>query len=326
MQSVETKQSLRQMFGVRSETPFPPTMEPSVSFAGTNPMDVQADMTPAPQYTQDQLRYQRMLLPEMKGERLPGERLKSTVTHLEVLGVSTVADLAESHLVDWLVRGNKLFNQKTDAYLDAKMPEVTEFPDTVTNAPWFKKIGDAQPSVTGGLSFEAMRDAIKDPAQFEYGIKNAVEFMEESGTDSIMAGLANAWVRHMTGVEGAKYVSETSAFIADWFIVWAQVFNHNVLIPKQLTHPEMKAGEKIQKANRGKFNIKLAYEAADFVNPVNIEAALRLTEEMPVVGDGVAWIHRNVDHFLETKFMSKLNWLASKAFLGYHIGKNVKDL
>lgn len=160
----------------------------------------------------------------------------------------------------------------------------------------------------------------QDAAKTRQGVKFAGEFIEEWASDSAYTAVANAWLRMMTGVKGAKYVSETSAFIADWGNVISQVFLSDRLYGKTRS-----VGGKVV-PQRGLFGVKLAYPSMDFINPVNVEAAFRLVEELPVVGKGVAWLHERTDHLLESTLARLGNAAAAKGILGFHIGRNVKPL
>src|SRR3989344_228157 len=323
MQSTETRQDLRQMFGVREDTPIPsvvntPVREPFVSFAGTNPMDVQADMTPAPQYTESQMGFQRLLLREKRGERQPGEGWKSALLALEVGGAATIADLVEGNVVDFVFR--KKMEDNTEKKVDAYLAANKKYQDEVKKEKGveFNKLSDS----TKKFGDEA--NTLRNVARKQQGFQGAFDFAEEWFSDSLYASVANAWVRLMTGVDGAKYVSETSAFIADWVNAVSQVFFGDQYFPKQYhTTNTMENGRTKHNVEKffGFFN--KSYRTMDFVNPVNVEAAFRALEEIPVVGDGVAWAHEKTYKLLETTILRWGNTLASKGLLGYHIGTNV---
>ena len=165
---------------------------------------------------------------------------------------------------------------------------------------------------------------LKDAVKKQQGVAGMLDFAEEWASDSAYTTVANTWVRLMTGVDGVKYVSETSAFISDWVNAISQVFYGDQYFPKQFAHkdPDTKK-TKVDKI----FKIfNKSYRTMDFVNPVNVEAAIRLIEEAPVIGDGASWLHEKTDKLIESTIGSWGNTLASKGILGYHIGKNVKSI
>lgn len=319
MQSVETKQSLKQMFGVRSETPIPPVVEPSVSFAGTNPMDVQADMTPAQPYTKSQMGFQRLLIPELKDRSRLGEGWKRAGFNFTILVGATAADLAEGNIVD------ALFRNRLEKNTDDKIKAAWEAKTDLEKAQGPKPRNKANKTKLDELEKKAKE--LKEVALKQQGWQAATEFAEEWFSDSAYASLANAWVQLMTGVKGAKYVSETSAFVADWVNIISQVFLSDKFIPGKYhkVSPKTDWGTQHNEVTK-KFGINLAYRTMDFVNPVNVEALFRLLEEIPVVGDGVAWAHEKTDKLLESTLGRWGSGIAGKGILGYHIGRNVKPI
>lgn len=250
--------------------------------AALNHADAQTDMTPAPQYSESQLGFQRLLLPERKNESQPGDGMKRVGINTSILVGATAVDLAESHLVDAIWRN-----------------------------PMDRMVEHAREHIS------------QDAAKTRQGVKFAGEFIEEWASDSAYTSLANAWLRMMTGVPTVTYVSETSAFIGDWVNGISQVFGGDKLYPTRFVHT---SGELKGKPMQGFLGVKLAYQTMDFINPVNVEAALRLVEELPVVGKGVAWLHEKTDHLLASTIARFGNNAAAKGILGFHIGKNVKSL
>lgn len=158
-----------------------------------------------------------------------------------------------------------------------------------------------------------------EAAKITQGMQFGAEFVEEWASDSIYAGVANAWVRMMTGVDDAKYVSETSAFLAEWGNVISQVFLQDRLYGKTKVVHNHTVPQTYGK-------MKLAYASADFFNPVNVEAAFRIVEEMPIIGNAVSWLHEKTDHLLETASSKLGQSIFGKAVTGYHIGKNIKAI
>lgn len=251
--------------------------------------------------------FQRLLIREQKDQSQPGDGLKRAGLNLSILVGATVADLGESHLIDKFLR-KPLENSVKLAHTKAESFAKPAFAET------FK--GEAE-----GLddAFEKARKQLFDAATKKQGVHLAAEFVEEWASDSVYAGLANSWVRLMTGVDEAKYVSETSAFISEWANKISQVFGNDRLFGRTT----MQGTKLVPDRWHG---IKLAYQSMDFINSVNVEAAFRVLEEIPVVGDGVAWVHEKTDKMLGGTLARITNTAAATGILGYHIGKNVKPL
>lgn len=264
-------------------------------------------------YSPSEQGFQRLLLRENRDQSRSGEGWRRFGLNLTICAVATAADLGESHLVDRFIR-NPLEEKMNGLLKDAKGLTLQKFKEAHKDK---KEDFPTSQAWTEGLKNE--KAAIHDKAQNTQGKKFAAEFVEEWGSDHAYAWIANNWVRLMTGVDGAKYVSETSAFIADWANTISQVFGKNKLYPQR----NVDAGGK---AKTGLFGIKLAYETADMINPVNVEAAFRVIEEIPVVGSGVVWLHEKSDKLIESTIGQLGNTAAAKAVLGYHIGHNLKKL
>lgn len=251
--------------------------------------------------------FQRLLIREQKGESQPGDGLKRTGLNLSILVGATAADLGESHLVDKFLRkpleaSVELAREKAQGFTKEAFAATFTGEQTALNA-----------------AFQDARKKLVDAAATKQGVHLASEFVEEWASDSVYAGLANSWVRLMTGVDDAKYVSETSAFIAEWANKISQVFGGDKLFGRTTLNGIKIVPERWH-------GIKLAYQSMDIINSVNLEAAFRVIEEIPVVGDGVAWVHEKTDKMLGGTLARIGNTAAATGILGYHIGKNVKPL
>lgn len=256
-------------------------------------------------YSASEQGFQRLLIREQKDQSQPGDGLKRTGLNLSILVGSTVADLGESHLID------KFLRKPLEASVELAREKAQGFTKKVFAE---KYAGESL-----NEAYKEARKKLFDAASRKQGMHLAAEFVEEWASDSIYAGMANSWVRLMTGVDEAKYVSETSAFISEWANKISQVFGGDKLF--NLT--TFKRTKIVPDRWHG---IKLAYQSMDFINSVNVEAALRVVEEIPVVGDGVAWIHEKTDKMLGGTLARITNTAAATGILGYHIGKNVKPL
>jgi hypothetical protein len=104
----------------------------------------------------------------------------------------------------------------------------------------------------------------------------------------------------MTGMEHTEYVSEASAFASEWFNVISLV----------------------RRDPKAKF--KVWQKSENVVNPVNVEAGIRIAKELPLVGGAVTWAHDKLNHALHKSAPLKLaNSVAAKFITGYHIQKNM---
>ena len=133
--------------------------------------------------------------------------------------------------------------------------------------------------------------------------KMGVAFVEDSMSDFAYAAGMNALLRSMTGMEHAEYVSEASAFASEWFNVISLV----------------------RRDPKGKFEVWQKSE--NVVNPVNVEAGIRIAKDLPLVGGAVTWAHDQLNHVLHKSTAFKVsNSVAAKFITGYHIQKNMLGL
>ena len=144
------------------------------------------------------------------------------------------------------------------------------------------------------------RSAVERKMLETKGIKMGVAFVEDSMSDALYAAGMNAMLRSMTGMDHAEYVSEASAFASEWANVISLVFGNR---PKDM---------------------KFYKKSENFVNPVNVEAGVRILKELPLVGGAVSWAHDTLNHALHKSTTFKTtNTVAAKFVTGYHIQKNM---
>lgn len=285
---------------------------------------------PTKEYSASQLQNQRLLLGE--GRDLTGsERAARVWLNTRVLAVATAGDLLESHVSDLFrvpleekaKEARSAYSEKRDVFNGATETDILIKSFDLTNV----AVGAPMNSVKDDA--EKVLKTYENKAKLKTGMHWGMEFAEEWASDSVYAWLANTWLRSVTGVDKASYVSGTAETISDWANVISQVFYGDKLFPysKRTVHNFRKEENPLGKEEpKRKFGVKLAYKSMDFVNPVNTEAALRLLEDAPVVGDGFAWLHKKTDAFLETPFMSKTMTLAAKFVTGFHIGKDIVSI
>ncbi len=266
---------------------------------GFNPTDVQVDQTPAPQYTESQLGFQRLLLRDHKDESQPGDGWKRLGMNATILVGMTAADLVEGNIIEHILRDPL----KTRTELSVgKLAELNKQKDGDDISAFVQKNaalnleGAEKPVIE--RAYNELHTKLEKSAKTNQGLHSGAEFLEEWLSDSVYAAAANGWVRTMTGMDDAKYVSETAAVLADWANVVSQVWFEDMLIgrkdPRDTTGKTPAFFPLIKGKGPGskpRLAIKLAYPTMDFINPVNIEAAFRVLEEVPVLGDGVAWAH-----------------------------------
>lgn len=242
------------------------------------------------EFTPQQQTYQRLLLRDGASE--PGDGLKRLGLNTAIFLGATATDLAESNLAE-LLRG-KLDKRAETSYEAYEAAQNTVGAERKTNTEI---------------------EHLFDVAYTKRGHAWASDIFEEWASDSLYTGVANKLAQKATGLDDVKYVSESAAFIGDWGNIISQVFLHD---PKfgWMEHGEpKKLGP-----------IKLAYKSYDFFNAVNVEAGIRMLEELSVPGKGVKWAHEKLDALLETPVGSKLNNSFVKLAIGFHMGRNIKGL
>lgn len=180
-----------------------------------------------------------------------------------------------------------------------------------------------------------MNDLKKDPITNESKIKEmkgalgAFKFVEEYVSDNAYSAFMNAWLRKATGVEDAKYASEASTFASEWMNAIAQVWLKSRVfgfVEKDLTTKKPITNIKGEMSPITKLNgwIILAHPMENFINPVTVEASVRILEQVPFVGNAVSWGKKKLNHVLEHSASLKYgNAIAAKAVTGYHIMKNL---
>ena len=207
--------------------------------------------------------YARQLTREGKLRREPGDGAKSIFTNAAIGLGATAIDVGQGVVFEKIMQN--VFQKKNDA-LRESMPAAMHKED---------------------------REKIVTP---QYA---ALDFVAEWGTDLGITTLGNAVVSTLTGSD-EKYVSETSAFVADWANTIVQVFYEN---PTVFKLPR----------------IGTEVKSRDLVDPVNLEAAFRILSELPG-GGAVEWLLDKTNHALEhSSFVKFTNNAAAKGILGYHI-------
>lgn len=242
-------------------------------------------------YSNEQMAYQRKFGVRPDGAHSSLMSPQATgwerfTTNVATLGAGLTADLVESHLMTYL-----------------------------KNATFEKKIHNLE---------HASGDNEQKIRNFK-GLLGAFEFIEEYASDKAYSDLMNAWLRKKTGVENAAYASEASAFISEWGNAIVQVFFKNRsfgLHEKNDNQVVMVHGKPKPKTLLNGWII-LAHPMENFINPVTVEASLRLLEQMPG-GRAVTWAKEKLDHTLEhNKKFQYVNTLAAKGLTGYHIFRNI---
>jgi len=159
-----------------------------------------------------------------------------------------------------------------------------------------KKIEDIKHKLTQP---SPSKDALRKQLLETKGMKMGVAFVEDAMSDSLYAAGMNALLRSSTGMD-REYVSEASAFLSEWTNVISLVFGNR---------PE---------------GMKFYKKSENYVNPVNVEAGVRILKDIPLVGDAVTWAHDKLNHALHKSTAFKTtNSVAAKFITGYHIQKNM---
>lgn len=125
-------------------------------------------------------------------------------------------------------------------------------------------------------------------------------FVEDAASDELYVVGMNAILRGMTGLDEVSYPTPTARVISGWT---------NLL-----------------SFASGKFEKKQGFwkKPWNFVNAVNVEAAIGLLEEVPGIGRAVERAHAAMDHKLsKSEAIQFGNAIAMTAVTGYHIEKNM---
>lgn len=246
-------------------------------------------------FSPEQIRYQKLFEVKPRGVQFPvveGEvgGLKKAWANTVALSAGLAADLIEGHVV----------HHVEHATFKKWMHDLKE--DPITNESKIKEMK---------------------------GALGAFKFVEEYVSDNAYSSLMNMWLRKATGVEDAKYASEASTFASEWMNAIAQVwlnsrvfgFVEKSLITKKPIINEK--GEMIPITKLKKWVI-LAHPMENFINPVTVEASVRILQQAPIVGGAVTWGKEKLNHALEHSASLKYgNAIAAKAVTGYHIAKNL---
>lgn len=157
------------------------------------------------------------------------------------------------------------------------------------------------------LEIKLIRDALRQHKAVESG----VEFAEEMLSDEYLINTGgNKLIRHLTQEHDVEYAKGLATTISDYTNAIIQVFFGDRWI-----------GFKDKDGNPKKFmGVLMAEKSMNFINPFNVEAALRMLSETPFIGDVLVRIKGPIDSFFENNFFATLaNKTASKMLLGYHV-------
>ena len=159
-----------------------------------------------------------------------------------------------------------------------------------------KKIEDIKHKLTQTVP---NKDVLRKQLLETKGLKMGVGFVEDSMSDALYAAGMNALLRSNTGLD-KEYVSEASSFLSEWA-------NVITLVRRDPTA-----------------KLKVWQKSENLVNPVNVEAGVRILKELPLVGGAVSWAHDKLNHALHKSTTFKTtNTVAAKFITGYHIQKNM---
>lgn len=161
-------------------------------------------------------------------------------------------------------------------------------------------------AVRGGFEFaeEVISDkALKDGGQWL--MDKITQYESPAESNSAWGREANAEHRHKH-----TYVKATAENIADYANGILQIFFNDKWIG--LVDKDGKPKEFM--------GVMLAEKSANFVNPGNTEAALRILADIPLVGGVIGHIKHTTDHWLEnSKVAGYANTAVGKWLMGYHV-------
>ncbi len=167
------------------------------------------------------------------------------------------------------------------------------------------------------------KGASHDTLKKAEGVLGGFKFVEEWASDKAYSDLMNKWLQKATGVDDATYASEASAFISEWANGIVQIFYKNRLFGAT-EMKEIDGVDKIVPKSALKGFILFAHPMENFINPITVEASLRLAEQAPLVGGAVGWGKEKLTHALEhSSALKYTNTAAAKALNGYNIVRNV---
>lgn len=241
-------------------------------------------------YTESEKGFQQLFNvgPHAKDGEVKGIAVKRLGANAGMLAAGTAADLLETEVV------HRVMHHAVEPALKKISGEQTTINEYV--------LKHASEHLKDWQVEEAHKTFVENAKKTRNAVVLGSEFIEEWGSDTLFGSLANSWIRYLTGVEDAHYVTESSAFLADWTNTIAQVF----MMKQREGLPTWKKSE-------------------NWLNPVNVEAAFRMVEELPLgVGKAFAALRQKANHALEhSPVVRTANTAAAKGILGFHIGKNV---
>jgi hypothetical protein len=244
-----------------------------------------------------------------------GSRGERIMTNAAIGALFTFGDLAKS----------KAFEAVKGATLDKKSKALEEkFTQAVAARKEHASFGvalDPQEREMQKLADDLQIKVIRDSIRIHESVKSGVEFAEEAISDKVLRAVGDAVLTRVAEPSRntifppadpaeAKntYVKGTADVLSDYTNGINEVFFNDKLVglvnkdgtPKKL------------------FGIKLAHRIAYFMNPVNVEAALRIASDLPAVGDAITSIKRGTDAIFESPAFKYINTIASQSLVGFH--------
>jgi len=255
-----------------------------------------------------QATYKRLLMPDSGIAPQKYDTARRLSANTVIFTLATATDMAESHLVDWLIR------KPLQQHIETADSKVHTFPQD-----YAEQKGVTSNELFDDETFLKQHEVVRKAAVRAEGVEKAADFIEEWASDKIYANVMNAWLRSATGDPNAAYVSEAADFISEWANKILQVFAGNPIIGLSEKNPNLKAHSEII-AKRNAWGIKLGYEAADLINSVNVEAAMRILEEVPIVRIGIHKMREGIEHAMENRIIRTLHTIADLGVMGYFFG------
>jgi len=219
----------------------------------------------------------------------PEDRGSRMLKNGAMFAISTAADLVESKV--FRTAKTLVFEGKTKR-LERELEEA------------FSRKDDAE-------QIQAVRDALRKHKAVESG----VDFAEEVLSDELLINHGGNKLLNRVAGEGGKatYAQATAEIVSDYANTLIQVFANDRWIgwldkdgkPKQF------------------MGMYMAEKSMNFINPINVEAALRILSDIPKIGMPIAAAKNTVDAFFKNdKTFYWVNKGIAKFLLGFHVSNS----
>lgn len=258
--------------------------------------------------------------------RETGGRVSNILSNAVIGAAYTAVDLAESKMFrtasGWVFDGK---THKLEKELHQAVAERnTHMADQVSKM-------DPQGREMQRLADELQIQIIRDGVRRHESIHGAVEYAEEEVSDQLATKAGQKILNKITGFKDAQLEPDETIGALDWersrkhLNTYVKAFAENISgyanAVIQVFFNDRWIGF-VDKEGKPKvfMGMYMAEKSANFVNPGNVEAGLRILSNIPVIEKVVKPVKDTMDHFLENNEIAKLvNVGITKALLGFHV-------